>query len=121
MVSADKLYKFRSEILKKLYNNMTNAKGDLADSIYEDLKEKVEKIEFDFGSNNSCIKVFLSSESDKTEIINSVDKNIREFISSNRDKLDLNSNEDKSAFEEFINSGSLYEFFIIGNIAQFSL
>jgi hypothetical protein len=121
MVSADYLYKFRSKISKNIYNDLSSTSGDIINSIYKDLQEKVVKIEFRM--QESCIKIEMCEKPDTkefTNINNIVDSNLRSFISLNRDKLELNS-EEKTIFEEFINEYSLYEVFTIGKQVQFVL
>ena len=122
MVSADCIYKFRSKISKNIYNNLSSTSGDLISSIYEDLQEKVSRIEFKM--QESCIKIEMCEKPDTkefTNIINVVDSNLRSFICLNKDKLELNSEEERTMFEKFINSSSLYEIFTIGKQLQFVL
>ena len=121
MVTADFIYKFRSKILKNLYNDLRNTKGELVESIYNDLEGKVKEVEFRI--QESFIKVTMKDESDTkdfTDIFNIIDRNLRKFIYLNQDKLDLKSDE-VGIFNEFINGNSLYELFTIGKQIQFNL
>ena len=122
MITVENMYKYRSYI-GELYSKDTSLEGDLTDSIYENMDEKIEKI--DLKIDQCHIGITLKQEHNSIENFNNImDKiaiTIREFILNNFN-FDNIPSEEKEEFKKYVQEGNLlFETYIIGNTIRFSL